>query len=169
MVTATPARPIDEAAVRDALADVHDPEIPAISIVDLGIVRSVEVGAAPADPIRVELLPTFVGCPALGMIRDDVATKLAAFGRPVDVRFTFSEPWTSDRITEAGRDALRASGFAPPTPGAGRDLVVLDAPVPCPFCGSTRTLLENAFGPAQCRSIRYCTACRQPFEGFKAV
>jgi ring-1,2-phenylacetyl-CoA epoxidase subunit PaaD len=161
------AAPVTEARVRRALADVHDPEIPAISIVDLGIVRTVTVDA---DAIRVELLPTFVGCPALDAIHDAVTDRLAGFARDIEVRFTFAEPWTSDRISPAGREALRRSGFAPPVPGQdGHALISLDAPVACPYCGSSKTRLENAFGPARCRSIRYCTACRQPFEQFKAV
>ena len=156
--------------VKLALADVNDPEIPAISIVDLGIVHEVGIDHG-SDAIRVELLPTFVGCPALDAIREAVERRLAAFGRPVDVRFVFSVPWTTDRITPAGHDSLRRSGFAPPTGTAavGSPLVVLESPVPCPFCGSTRTRLENVFGPAQCRSIRYCLSCRQPFEQFKEI
>jgi ring-1,2-phenylacetyl-CoA epoxidase subunit PaaD len=165
-VIAEPMVTVD--AVHAALADVRDPEIPAISIVDLGIVHDVLVSDG---AIRVDLLPTFVGCPALDAIRDAVELRLARFGRPVDVRFVFTVPWTSERITSAGHEALRRSGFAPPTGSAATDsaLVVLDAPVPCPFCGSTRTRLDNVFGPAQCRSIRYCTGCRQPFEQFKDV
>jgi ring-1,2-phenylacetyl-CoA epoxidase subunit PaaD len=160
--------PITVEAVRTALAEVHDPEIPTISLVDLGIVHDIRVDSA---AIRVELLPTFVGCPALELIRAAVADRLAAFDRPVEVAFTFAQPWTSDRITPAGREALRRSGFAPPpTSGAvGSPLVVLEPPVACPFCGSMRTRLENAFGPAQCRSIRYCPDCRQPFEQFKTI
>ena len=152
--------------IKLALADVNDPEIPAISIVDLGIVHEGVVDGG-SGAIRVELLPTFVGCPALDAIREAVERRLAAFGRPVDVRFVFSVPWTTDRITPAGHDALRRSGFAPPTGTA--PLVVLDAPVRCPFCDSSQTRLENAFGPARCRSIRYCMSCRQPFEQFKDV
>jgi ring-1,2-phenylacetyl-CoA epoxidase subunit PaaD len=158
------------AEVKQALAQVNDPEIPAISIVDLGVVHDVAIDAG--GSIRVELLPTFVGCPALDAIRDSVEHRLRPFGRGVDVRFVFTVPWTSDRITPTGREALRRSGFAPPTGSAaavGSPLVALDAPVPCPFCGSSRTRLDNVFGPAQCRSIRYCTACRQPFEQFKDV
>jgi ring-1,2-phenylacetyl-CoA epoxidase subunit PaaD len=156
-----------EDVVRAALADVADPEIPLVSIVDLGMVGSVQ---AADDAILVELLPTFVGCPALDLIRQSVEERLKGMARTVDVRFTYREPWTSDRITPAGREKLRASGFAPPSAGGpGPALVMLGTPVPCPMCGSPRTVLENAFGPSQCRAIYHCTACRQPFEAFKPV
>jgi ring-1,2-phenylacetyl-CoA epoxidase subunit PaaD len=159
---------LDETAIRAALAEVHDPEIPLVSIVDLGMVERVEIGP---DAIRVELLPTFVGCPALDMIRSSVEERLAGFGRSLEVRFVHRVPWTSDRITPEGRERLRASGFAPPQPGGAElpVLVQLATPVACPHCRSNRTVLENAFGPAQCRAIHYCTACRQPFEAFKPV
>lgn len=159
---------VDEAVVRAALRDVPDPEIPVVSIVDLGIVEAVEVDAA---SIRVELLPTFVGCPALDVIRGAVEERLRVFGRRVDVRFGYRIPWTSDRITQDGRRKLNDSGFAPP--GAVRSdepvLVQLGDPVPCPHCGSRRTVLENVFGPTLCRAIYHCTACRQPFQGFKPI
>jgi ring-1,2-phenylacetyl-CoA epoxidase subunit PaaD len=166
VVTATTV--VDEAAVRAALAEVADPEIPVVSVVDLGMVEGVEV--APAA-IRVELLPTFVGCPAIELIRAAVEERLSTFGRPVQVEMTYRVPWTSDRITDAGRERLRRSGFAPPQAGdaALPVLVQLGTPVPCPHCGSRRTVLENAFGPTQCRAIHHCTACRQPFEAFKPV
>jgi ring-1,2-phenylacetyl-CoA epoxidase subunit PaaD len=114
--------------------------------------------------IRVELLPTFVGCPAIDVIRDAVATRLGLFGRPVEVDVSFRVPWSSDRITLAGREKLRRSGFAPPAAEAA------DASdVRCPYCGSNQVALDNLFGPTQCRSLFYCRACRQPFEQFKAV
>lgn len=167
VVTARPAV-IDAAKVRAALRDVPDPEIPAVSIVDLGIVDDVTVRP---EGIEVVLLPTFVGCPALEVIRGAVEARLALFGRPVVARFDYRVPWTSDRISAEGREKLRASGFAPPSPSKPEVplLVQLGRPVPCPNCGSQRTVLENAFGPAQCRAIYQCTACRQPFEAFKAV
>jgi ring-1,2-phenylacetyl-CoA epoxidase subunit PaaD len=167
---ASPASRPDATAIRAALESVADPEIPAVSIVDLGMIG--EIGVT-RDGIRVELLPTFVGCPALEMIRRAIRERLAGFGPAVVVDVSFATPWTSDRITPAGRERLRRSGFAPPPSVAtGRALPVLDAadpPVACPFCGSTRTRLDNVFGPTQCRSIRYCADCRQPFESFKPV
>jgi ring-1,2-phenylacetyl-CoA epoxidase subunit PaaD len=159
----------DERTVRAALADVADPEIPVVSIVDLGMIGEVH---ADARRIRVEILPTFVGCPAVEMIRAAVCDRLATLapGADIDVDVSFAQPWTSDRITARGRQALRESGFGPPVAAArGDGPISLSAPVPCPYCGSRRTVLENAFGPTACRSIRYCTDCRQPFEQFKTV
>ncbi len=169
--TAPGPRPVDESTVRAALAEVMDPELPMLSVVDLGIIHSVEVGAA--GPIRVEILPTFVGCPALELIKRSIAERLATFGRPVEVEATFEVPWTSERISQAGRAALRAAGIAPPGPdsaaSAGGGLIDLEPRVPCPHCGSRRTRLENLFGPTACRTIRFCTDCRQPFEAIKPV
>jgi len=159
---------LDPRAVLAALDDVADPEIPAVSIVELGMIERIDVEP---DRLRVELLPTFVGCPALEVIRDAVTQRLGEFGRPVEVETSFATPWTSDRISPAGREKLRQSGFAPPPHiGSGRALPMLgEAPVQCPYCGSARTTLENVFGPTQCRSIRHCADCRQPFEAFKPV
>lgn len=164
----TIAKHPDPAAVWSALGEVADPEIPVVSVVDLGMVEEVSVDP---DGIRVTLLPTFVGCPALDVIRAAVERRLEAFDLPVDVRFEYRVPWTSDRITPDGREKLRASGFAPPTPSRpGSDLLItLATPVACPSCGSRRTVLENVFGPTQCRAIYHCTACRQPFETFKTI
>lgn len=163
-------RPL-EAAVWAALEDVHDPEIPTISVVDLGVVRTVHVDAGRID---VELLPTFVGCPAIDVMRESVEQRLRPFADEVSVEISFAEPWTTERITERGRAALRLSGFAPPPPasaGSGAMLAVLPSlPVgECPYCGSRNTTLENAFGPTLCRAIYHCADCRQPFEQFKEV
>jgi ring-1,2-phenylacetyl-CoA epoxidase subunit PaaD len=158
-------RPL-ESAVWAALHDVHDPEIPTISVVDLGVVRTVE---AEDGGIRVELLPTFMGCPAIEVMRSAVEERLKEFADDVRVEISFAEPWTSERITPEGRRVLRESGFAPPS----RSQPVSFLPVlpigECPYCGSRNTTLENAFGPTLCRAIYHCADCRQPFEQFKEV
>jgi ring-1,2-phenylacetyl-CoA epoxidase subunit PaaD len=148
---------VDESAVRAALAEVPDPEIPVVSVVDLGMIERIDVTPS---RVRVELLPTFVGCPAVDAIRSAVEARLGGFGRQVEVEMTYRVPWTSDRITAEGRDKLRRSGFAPPT---------ADGSVRCPYCDSANVALDNLFGPTQCRSLLYCRACRQPFEQFKTV
>ena len=160
-------RPL-ESAVWAALHDVHDPEIPTISVVDLGVVRSVETRPG---RVRVELLPTFVGCPAIDVMRDAVQQRLGEFADEVDVEISFAEPWTSERITPEGRRRLRESGFAPPAQGLDEDARTLPVlPIAeCPYCGSRNTTLENAFGPTLCRAIYHCRSCTQPFEQFKAV
>lgn len=166
MSTPIAARPL-ESAVWAALHDVHDPEIPTISVVDLGVVRSVD--AAPGR-VRVELLPTFVGCPAIDVMRDAVAERLREFADDVEVEISFSEPWTSERITPEGRRRLRASGFGPPASAPDDERLLPVLPVAeCPYCGSRNTNLENAFGPTLCRAIYHCRDCSQPFEQFKAV
>lgn len=163
-------RPL-ESVVWAALHDVHDPEIPTISVVDLGVIRRVTVGEG---SVRVELLPTFVGCPAISVLQESIADRLREFADDVSVDISFAEPWTTERITDAGRAALRAAGFAPPPArheDESRNLLVLSLmPVAeCPYCGSRNTTLENAFGPTLCRAIYHCANCRQPFEQFKEV
>lgn len=154
-----------EASVWAALHDVSDPEIPAISVVDLGVIRSVE---ASPQRVRVEFMPTFVGCPALDVMRESIRERLEGMAPVVEVEVTFAESWTAQRITPRGREQLRASGFALPDGAASVPIAL--APVGrCPFCDSRRTVLENAFGPTLCRAIYYCTDCRQPFEQFKSV
>lgn len=173
MVSATPTT-LAEQRVWDELARIPDPEIPAISVVDLGVIGSVTVGA---DRVRVELLPTFVGCPAIGVMQEQITERIGALGIApvVEVPVTLDPPWTSDRITPAGRERLRLSGFAPPAPlPAGPALGMLDelAVLPiadCPYCGSRNTTMENPFGPTLCRAIYHCADCRQPFEQFKRI
>jgi ring-1,2-phenylacetyl-CoA epoxidase subunit PaaD len=146
------------AAIHAALADVADPEIPAISIVDLGIVHRVAIETD--GRIHVDLLPTFIGCPAIEAIRAAVTERLSEYGRPVEVAISFEVPWTSERITPTGRTNLRESGFAPPAEPED---------VRCPYCDSASVVMDSAFGPTLCRSLFYCRTCRQPFESFKAI
>ncbi len=166
------AQQITEQTIREALLDVMDPEIPNLSIVDLGIVRDVSVGE---EAIEVEIMPTFVGCPALDVIKDGIKEKLAktAPGYNTNIKVIMDEPWTSDRISEKGRQVLKASGFAPPPPmrymPARANLIQLMPIAECPYCNSRNTSMDNAFGPTLCRAIYYCRDCRQPFEQFKSV
>ena len=156
-------------AVWEALAEIPDPEIPAISLVDLGVVRAVEVEG---ERVRVEFTPTFLGCPALETMKRAMEAKLAELGGDAEVRVVADDSWSTDRISAAGREKLRAAGFAPPAPreAGGPQLVQLQSKAfKCPYCGSTKTRLENIFGPTPCRSVRYCESCRQPFEQFKTI
>jgi len=152
-----------------ALAEIPDPEIPVVSVVDLGVVRDVHVSDG---RVRVEFTPTFLGCPALEVMRDAMAARIAELGAEPDVEVVLDDSWSTDRITAEGREKLRAAGFAPPAPrsaGAPQLVQLQSAIFRCPYCGSTETRLENIFGPTPCRSLRYCTSCRQPFEQFKTI
>ncbi len=142
-----------------ALAEVPDPEIPVISLVDLGVIRSVDVQNG---HVRIEFTPTFLGCPALEYMKRAMEEKVPG----AEVVVIQDDSWSTDKITAAGREKLREAGFAPPAPR----LVQLQSQVhKCPYCGSTETHLENLFGPTPCRSLRYCDSCRQPFEQFKTI
>ena len=155
--------------VWQALADVPDPEIPVVSVVDLGVVRDVQVDDG---RVRVEFTPTFLGCPALEQMRDAMVAKIAELGGDARVDVVLDDSWSTDRITPQGREKLREAGFAPPAPRAAGEpqLVQLESRAfRCPYCGSSDTALENIFGPTPCRSLRYCRSCRQPFEQFKTL
>jgi ring-1,2-phenylacetyl-CoA epoxidase subunit PaaD len=165
---------VSEAEVWEALAEIPDPEIPTVSLVDLGVIRSVTVDLG---RVRVEFMPTFLGCPALEVMRDQMAERIRELGAEPEIEVLKEEGWSSDRITPEGRRKLRESGFSPPLPtgqlvGAGHapPLLQLERQIfRCPYCGSSDTSLENLFGPTPCRSIRYCASCRQPFEQFKTI
>ncbi len=157
---------VSEAAVWAALADVPDPEIPSISVVDLGVIRGVQVDG---ERLTVEMLPTFVGCPAIELMRAQIGERLALLSDDVVVKLSFAEPWTSDRITPDGREKLRGAGFAPPAGIGLADELAMMPIATCPYCGSRNTTLENPFGPTLCRAIYHCADCRQPFEQFKRI
>ena len=156
-------------AVWEALAEIPDPEIPVISLVDLGVVKDVAVDG---ERVRIAFTPTFMGCPALERMRVCMEEAVRDLGGEAEVDVVLDDSWSTDKITPAGREKLRAAGFAPPAPrSAGTTtLVQLQAKAfRCPYCGSTETRLDNIFGPTPCRSVRYCESCRQPFEQFKTI
>jgi len=152
-----------------AFEEIPDPEIPVVSLVDLGVIRDVAVDG---DNVHVEFTPTFLGCPALETMKRAIEEKVSELGGAAEVAVIQDDSWSTDRITPKGREKLRAAGFAPPAPreASAPTLVQLQANVHrCPYCGSTETRLENIFGPTPCRSLRYCDSCRQPFEQFKTI
>lgn len=150
---------VTEQEVRAALAAVKDPEIPTCSITDLGIVHDVRVTD---DRIEIDLLPTFAGCPALNVIKQDVEQAARDLSPAVAVRFVNAPAWTTDRVNDGANVSLKAYGISPPLLQIGRQQMVS-----CPFCSSEQTVEESTFGPTPCRTVRYCNSCRNPFEGFK--
>jgi len=165
-----PQPPVDNSrklAIWRALASVTDPEIPVLSVVDMGLIAGVMVNE---HGVVVDVTPTFSGCPALAVIRSDVQRAVENIGEShVVVRTVYDPPWTTDRLTDEGRRKLKAFGLAPPGPRcAATEMPSLDR-VACPYCDSYQTELESIFGPTLCRSIHYCAACRQSFEHFKTV
>ena len=171
------------AEVWELLEEIPDPEIPVVSLVDLGVIRSVDVSEG---RVHIEFTPTFLGCPALEYMKRAIEEKVPG----AEVEVIQDDSWSTDKITAAGREKLREAGFAPPAlraktaagkavdgrpetsgaPSAHGGLVQLQSQVhKCPYCGSTDTHLENLFGPTPCRSLRYCDSCRQPFEQFKTI
>lgn len=177
MVARPPLHDPRELTVRAALEEIADPEIPTISVVELGVIGEVafEPRREGGERLSVELLPTFVGCPAIDVMQQQIGERLTALdvADEVEVRLTFTPPWTSDRITPEGREKLRGSGFAPPLligPSFnGEELQLHLAQATCPYCGSRNTSLDNPFGPTLCRAIYHCDDCHQPFEQFKVV
>ena len=160
--------------VREVLAQVTDPEIPVITIEDLGILRHV---AVEGEHVTVTITPTYSGCPAMDEIRADITAALADRGvTDVDVRTVLLPAWTTDWMSEAGRESLRAYGIAPPTRrAAGPVPVALGLPVPraaaaapaCPQCRSADTAELTRFSSTSCRSMWRCRSCREPFDHFK--
>ncbi|MCB9435668.1 MAG: phenylacetate-CoA oxygenase subunit PaaJ [Anaerolineales bacterium] len=160
-----------DAQIWQLLESVSDPEIPVISVVDMGIIQGVAVSAD--GTVQVSMTPTFAGCPALEMMQADIRAALEGAGyERVQIDVVLNPPWTSERISTEGRRKLKEFGLAPPPPMQGgvdgAMLLFLDA-IGCPFCDSTNTRLESPFGPTLCRAIYYCNNCHQPFELFKPL
>ena len=156
----------DRARAWAIVAEVEDPELPHVTLGDLGIVREVHADGKRAC---VTLTPTYSGCPATEQIRTDVEAALRDGGFEADVQFAMSPAWTTDWITDAGRAKLRAVGIAPPPAAVGDHATLLDLPVECPRCGSRQTRRLSDFGSTACKASYKCTACAEPFEHVKAI
>ncbi len=177
MTAADPIAADPTTAVRAALlaaAAVPDPEMPMLTLADLGILRSV---VESGDRVVVQITPTYSGCPAMEAIRDDLTSALRAAGyERVEVRTVLDPAWTTDWITDAGKAKLAAAGIAPPGPaprhGPGPIPLVLSpgpSTVACPRCGSPSTTRISAFSATACRELRRCPACAEPFEHMKEI
>jgi ring-1,2-phenylacetyl-CoA epoxidase subunit PaaD len=158
---------LTETDVWQALESVKDPEIPVVSVVGMGIVRDVTVSG---NRVMVKMTPTFSGCPALDVMRREIAACVRQLGATeVDVETVLYPPWTTDWLSEETRARLKAFGLAPPARHGGLIPITFYEQVSCPYCDSSNTVLKNSFGSTLCRTIYYCQACQQPFEQFKAL
>jgi ring-1,2-phenylacetyl-CoA epoxidase subunit PaaD len=156
--------------VWNVLGKINDPEIPVISVVDLGMIN--DVVAEEVDSVIIKMTPTFAGCPAIKYLQMQIAEEIRASIpelKNVKVEIDFSESWTSDRITEKGLKALKEFGLA--TPGKAKACISADLfkNVQCPFCSSTNTTFKSPFGGTLCRAVHYCNNCKQAFEQFKPI
>lgn len=154
--------------ILEALQSVKDPEIPTLSVVDLGVITNVEIESG--NVVKVSMTPTFVGCPAIDVMQSDVRDCIIALGiEDVKVEVNYDIPWDSNRITEKGKAALKSFGLAPPP--SYEMVLELDIlhQAKCPYCNSSNTVMQSPFGPTLCRSIHYCNDCLQAFEQFKPV
>jgi len=151
------------------LAQVSDPEIPVLSIMEMGVVRSAIIGDN--KRVTVQITPTYSGCPAVDVIGDDIKSALAAAGYSATVELVLSPAWTTDWITETGRAALKKYGIAAPlTPEADKDVLLHGKKlVPCPQCKSTNTVLVSQFGSTACKALFKCLDCEEPFDYFKCL
>lgn len=158
---------VDTATIWQQLAAITDPEIPVVSLVEMKVIRDVQVLN---DAVKVVLAPTFVGCPALEQMKAEIRAKLSELGiENVVIESSFSPPWSTDMLDEEVKEKLRAFGIAPPPRNDGELAAVLALPVACPFCSSHNTALESEFGATLCKQIYYCNDCRQSFERFKPI
>ena len=173
-VVTTPSPLSSRDDVMAVLTTVMDPEVPVISVVDLGIIRDAAVTHEGAlVHVRVVVTPTYSGCPAMREIEADIRSALVAAGATdVVVETVYAPAWTTDWIGAEAREKLRAYGIAPPGRAEQGGLITLTRrrdPVACPFCGSSDTRLQSEFGSTACKAIHVCNSCRQPFDEFKAI
>lgn len=159
---------VTESEIYTWLEEVKDPEIPVLSLIDLGVIRNVKI--VKENQVIVTMTPTFLGCPAMDMMKQDVIDTLQKYGvNNPEINITFKESWNSNLINEKGRAALKKFGLAPPP----SDTLIVDIDilqhVECPFCESNNTIMKSPFGPTLCRSLHYCNNCKQAFEQFKPI
>ncbi len=157
-------------SVKKELEKINDPELP-ISIVDLGLIENIKIDSINAS-IKIEIIPTFLGCPALEIIEKDINTNLSnSFPDvPISVNWIHSPNWSPNRITDKGKETLKTHGVSTPTCGSRNDLVQISIENPlCPNCNSKKTTLESSFGPTRCRMIYYCNNCKNTFEHMKNI
>jgi ring-1,2-phenylacetyl-CoA epoxidase subunit PaaD len=159
---------LNRESIYKALGEIMDPEIPTVSIVDLGIVHDVKL--VDKFTVSITLIPTFAGCPALKFMEDMVRDKIGMLGiRNVDVKTSFDVQWNTNMITEKGLEGLRRHGLGIPEKHNGLVEIEVLNKVKCPYCSSTNTELKSPFGPTLCRAIHYCNECLNVFEQFKPV
>lgn len=159
---------LEVSEIWDLLNSIPDPEVPAISIVELGVVRDVRITDA---AVEVDITPTYSGCPALKNMEEQIRAKLLLVGLTPAIKTIYKPAWTTDWMSDETKEKLRAYGIAPPEklsfenlhPFANTD----KGPVACPFCSSTDTSLTSRFGSTACKALHFCNACCQPFEQFK--
>ena len=160
---------IQEQAIWKLLADVYDPEVPVLSVTDLGIVRKVSVNEN--DQVEVTITPTYTGCPAMDVISMNIRLKLLEHGyKNISVKSVLAPVWTTDWMTEGGKQKLKAYGIAPPNPGqqvCQPDLFQEDESVQCPRCNSYHTVMISRFGSTACKALYKCSDCHEPFDYFK--
>lgn len=149
------------------LKDVKDPEVPVLTVVDLGIIRSVELNGTDC---LVTITPTYTGCPAMKVIETDIIARLAEEGLTTEVKTTLSPAWTTDWITEDGRNKLEEYGIAPPQDEVDKSVLFAEPTVvPCPLCKSKNTRLISQFGSTACKAHYQCNDCKEPFDYFKCL
>ena len=155
----------------DLLKQIEDPEIPVINIVELGVVRNVSVND---DTVKVEITPTYSGCPAMKVIEDQIYLKLNEIGvQNIQIKTVYSPSWTTDWITEETKEKLRSYGIAPPLKVSPQDIFPFlneaKEKVQCPYCRSDDTTITSKFGSTPCKALHFCNNCQQPFEEFKCI